>query len=1013
MKFTLPLLLSGALSVSISASADSLITLDGIASGISPDASLVIGTKSQYGDALYASFLYTVSEDHLEWLTFGDEYIASHLDGGRFTAVNNAGVIVGAVHNPDMRLPKNDSPYYAPATRNQEDDEEGQAISSAAVWRNGKLYMLGCGPYSIDFFYDGSDGSIATGVSEDGNTVFGNIVSAWMPIEACVWEYDDSTDTYVYRRLDRPANAMMSSLIANSATGFPAIGAISIPGGDGGFMTTALWLSADEFVNIDMPEVEGANAIYAHSISADGHYVNISVQGTHPAMYIYDVENASLEEIELPVGTTSVTGYTITNDGNPILKIQDSNWQSALYYYDRLSGSMVALAEYLADTMTDCNLPSDLSLATVIAVTGNGKNIIIKENSYSVNTWLLTLDNPQLLTASAPNSVDLYHTSPTTLEVKFDGIAAIPDGCELKGYKVYVDGEEVEEVKTSETGGTYYIEVDSFVGDRHSAYVCTVYTKKGEEQMSGSSPVASIYVADDLSLINFYDFDDSTMDEQGNIIWSQDTWQAKMNYGVPGQFINWHFTSNDFENRTPAISVVSAATEPWSSLFVSHYMDGEDSDDFYIDLRYQMRLVNSANQDLSTDWLDVEASTDGRNWVKVASVNAAETSPSVWHTLHADLGAFMKGEMFQLRLNAHGEGMGQLIWSVDEIAIGDEFAGEQPSGLRYDITDNGVKLMWHNSLGHYDLSYLDNSSILWDYNVGNEGKPLIGAIELTEDQVKPFVGEYINAVSTFLYDDASIEQAAPTTAEAIIYADGEEVARATFDSEFNSVAQAVAWLDTPVAIEKGKTYRVGVRISNYATEQAPMYYQAASTCVAGRSDLYSEDDGRTWHNASEIAVSDVNPNGLCVWPIRAHISSESAAVTEPYDLTYFDVFRDGVKINNGSIYEPHSWINLPNPVEGVYTVQAHYKGGLISPMSEPLDLTDINSIEQVFFTLSVSTGHGTVNIKGDCLGATLYDMSGRVVASTKGNSMSGIPSGVYMLKANTASATETYKVIVK
>lgn len=1012
MRLTLPLLLSGALSVGLSAYADNMTTIKGVASGMSPDASLVVGTESQRGEALYTSFLYTVENNKMDWLTEND-YYGSHLDGGRFSAVNNAGIIAGTVRNPDMRLPKYDGPYYAPATRNESDEEEGEAISSAAVWRDGKLYILGCGDYTIDFFSDSTDGSAAVGISSDGNIVYGNIISNWMAIEACLWEYDASTDSYEYRPLSRPKNAMISSLVATSDTGFPAIGAISISVGGEGFMTNAIWKSEDDVISLDLPDLDGAFAVYAHSISADGHYVTLSVYGKQSKFYIYDMESASLVETELPAGTTEVTGYTVTNDGNAIIKIQDSNWQSSLFYYDHASGSIIGLEEYLADTMPGLNFTGKLSSANIIATSGDGKNILLQQDSYGSESWLLTLDNPRLLSAPAPSAVDIYHTSLYTVEVKFDGIPSLPSECKLKGYKVYVDNEEVEEISVSETGGTYYVETDAYVGDRHNAYVCTVYTKNGEDKISGKSPVISTFVSSDLSLEGFYDFNDATVDEQDNIIWGQDTWQAKVNYGVPGEFINWHFTISDFENRTPAITVVSAATEPWSCLFVSHYMDATDDNDFYIDLRYLLRMVNTTDQDLSSDWLDVEASVDGKNWITVASVNASETTPYVWHTLHADLGELMGGEVFQLRINAHGEGIGQLLWMVDDIAIDKEFGGAQPTGLRYGINGNDAKLMWHNSLGMHDLSYLDNSSILWDYNVGNEGKPLIGAIELSADQIESFEGEYITAVSTFLYDDPSIEQKAPTTAEAIVYADGEEVARVNFDSKFNTVDQTVAWLDTPVLIEKGKTYRVGVRISNYAVAQAPMYYQASSACVVGRSDLYSEDEGRTWHNASEIAVSDVNPNGYCVWPIRAHIASQAVEATEASDVLYYDVFRDGVKINEGNLYEPHPWLSVPSPFEGVYTVQAHYKGGAISLMSDPLNITDVNGIDQIFFTLSVSTGHGTLNISGDCLGACLYDMSGRVVSSTKGSFISGIPAGIYILKADTPTGVETYKVIVK
>lgn len=1014
MKLTLPLLLSGALSVCLNVSADSLEPIDGLAKGISPNASLVVGVKSQFGNALFTSFRYGVAAGDIEWLTDGEDYFGSHLDGGSFVAVNDAGMIAGRIRNPEMRLPVNVSPYslHAPSPINFSDDEEGEAITTAAVWRDGKLYMLGCGPYTVDRFTDSTDGSGAMGISPDGNLVLGNIISGWMAVEGCVWEYDAETDSYEYRTLSVPAQAQMSSVIASSAAGFPAIGAISILNEDEGFMLPALWKSADEFVSIDVPDLAGAYGVYAHSISADGHYVSLSVAGPHPRMYLYNVEDATLEEVALPAGTTECVGYTITNDGNVILKVQDSEWQSSLFYYDHASGSMVKLDEYLTDTM-NYDFTGDLGSALVNATTGDGKYILLQESPYASESLLLIIENPALQTCPAPDDVAIYHTSPTELEVRFQGIASLPNGCELKGYKVYVDNVEVKEIEASELGGEYFVQASGPTGVGHRAYVQTMYAKGGEDKLSGKSPEVADYVSAKTSLICFYDFNDASIDAQGNYYWDQDTWQAKMNYGVPGQLINWYITINDFENRTPAVSVVAAPDEPWSSVYVSHYMDAKDAEDFYIDFRYQMRLVNNPEQNLATDWLDVEASTNGRDWVTIGKINAEETSPYIWHTAHFDLGEKLAGKLFQLRLNAHGEGRGQLIWSVDDISVSDKLEGAEPTGLRYHADKEQVKLMWHNNLGLHDLSHLDNSAILWDYNVGNEGEPMISAIELTADQIKPFAGEYITAVSTFIFDDPTIPQDAPTTADAIVYVDNQEVSRAPFSSDFNVPDQSVAWLDTPVLIEEGKTYRVAVRISDYDVDQAPLYYQASQGTVEGITDLFSEDDGRTWDSASDYVVSENNPDGLCVWPIRAHISSEPVEEVEASDVLFYDIFRDGYKINDGNIYEPHSWVSIPYPYEGSYAVQAHYKGGLVSPMSAPVKITNEASVKEVIFTLGVSTGRGTIAISGDCKGATLYDMSGRVVAATTGNSISGIPAGVYILNANVENGTETFKIVVK
>ena len=47
-------------------------------------------------------------------------------------------------------------------------------------------------------------------------------------------------------------------------------------------------------------------------------------------------------------------------------------------------------------------------------------------------------------------------------------------------------------------------------------------------------------------------------------------------------------------------------------------------------------------------------------------------------------------------------------------------------------------------------------------------------------------------------------------------------------------------------IQDGKSYRVAVDILAHDSENAPMYYQNTDEAVAGVTDLFSEDGGKTW-----------------------------------------------------------------------------------------------------------------------------------------------------------------------
>lgn len=1025
MRLSFTLLLTGLASIGLTAMADDLIPIEGIARGMSPDAKAVVGNRGTWGDVAFTSFLYDVDKDLHEWITEGTDCAEGLLMDGMFNAINNQGMIAGAIHNPALRLPYVDpGDFYRPGMQvpalNKAPEQKGEAITTAAVWRDGKRFILDIGSYTVDEFEWSDDGSQAIAISPDGNMVFGNIWKSFMAVDAYVWEYNAEKESYESFALPRPESAKMATVVATSEAGFPAIGNCSLPydwgsDTDGGYMTPIIWTSAEDYLIVSLPKDEEATGDYVNAISADGKYVVLSQNGTHPKMWLFNLENEDLEEIELPANTFSAGGVAVSNDGNIILSLTNStNFGKSLYYFERSFNIMVLLSEYLTDA-SGFDFTGDLAAANIIALSGDGKQLLFQENGGSNSSLLLTMDDPKLRICAAPSEVDIYYTEPGKVEIAFKGISTVPDGCELTGYEVTFDGMPYETVEATDLGGEYTLSAEATLGNAHMAQVRTLFTKNGESKISGPSQMAQTYVSRDMSLIGVTDFDDAGQDAMGNLVWMHDTWQARLNYGAVGQFINWHLDANDFENRTPAAYCVSVSLDPWSCVYESHFMDASEADDFFLDFRYQFRPINSDDQDFTTDWLDVEYTLDGRTWNKLTRINAAELPYGLWQSCHLELGKELAGKIFRLRFNANGIGHGQMQWAIDDICIDEEFIGDTPTGLRYSANEEAARITWHNAFGMHDLSYLDNSSILWDYNVEQEdGLPLIGAIELAPELTKPFEGEYITAVSTFLYDDPNIEQPAPTTAHAIVYVDGQEVTRVRFNSDFNTVDEAIAVLPEPIKIEPGKNYRIGVRISEYTKGQAPMYYQASSTTVPGRSDLFSEDDGKTWDWASDFVIDDnTNPKGLCVWPIRAHISAEPVKDAEHNGAFYYDVFLDGKKINTGNMYEPHSWVTVPYPYMGTYTVQAHYKGGYVSPMSEPLAVDFVNAVKQVEFTLNVVGGKGCLTIEGDFNRALLFDMDGRMVANTSAANISGLKSGIYILSAETDNGNEIYKVNVK
>lgn len=990
--------------------ADSVIDIEGVATGMTPDGKLVVGTKSQW--EAYTSFLYTTATSSLEWKTDGS---GEPLAGGSFVAVNNSGIIAGNIRNPEMRISEGGGGgFFAP--RKEGAEEEGSPIRSAAVWRDGKTYVLGTGPYTnITDFVDPEDGSVATGISADGNIVFGKIIQSWFPLESCVWVYDSETDKYEYYAIAIPDGCRMAELNKVSGQGFPAVGRASMPMGADNFMGAAVWLSPDEAIFINIPGNQSYYSANADAISSDGKYVAVTADGAYPYLGIYDLTNGDLKQVELPSGTTSASVSAITDEGNMILTIKDSNWVTEYCYFDNASGQIVSLAEYLGDVYQgEIDTTAINERSAIAAVSGDGR-YILASNAEKESSILIEIENPKMKAVGAPEKVSIYHSSLTTLAVAFEGVASIPEGSVLVGYRVYVDG-KMQEIEATTTGGEFEIAAEGEVGKTHTAYVTTVYGKDNEIKESAGSETVRTYVSADTSLIAVYNFDDSSIDGQGNIIWNQDTWSPYRAYGSNAEAINWHLTAEDFENRTPYLATYSIATQPWSCHFVSHFMDATDAKDFLLDLRYKMKYINTIPTDCSGEYLDVELSADGKNWEKVASVAASDIKAGNWRNLRVDLGKDWAGKIFQVRINAHGDGKCTLNWNVDDIVIADKCEKPAPAGLRVLDQSNGeLELAWLNSMGMYDVSYVPNSGILWDYNVSGEGEPLMSAIKLDSDKLKPYEGQYINAVSTFLFDDETIENTYSTSAEAIVFADGKRVASGDFNTEFYTVDQPTAWLDAPVLIEPGVTYLVAVQIYDYDPRQAPMYYQADASFKAGVTDLYSEDEGATWKNASEAVASENNPNGCCIWPIRAHILSEPTTWADgkpDSDLLRYSLLRNGEELEGGTIYEPHPHFIDKSPLDkATYTLRAYYvEGG----MSQDTQLyVDMSSVESVEFTLKVRIEGSSVIVDGDCRGITLVDMSGKTVARTTQGRVDGVAPGVYVLVAKTSAGNETYKVMVR
>ncbi len=1021
-------LLALAFGAATPASPADLLPVSGIINGLSNDGKYAVGSKAVSGSFvnIFESYIYTVQTQAQDWLTKYDE--SDLLHSGKMVAVTDDGTIAGNIFDPDMRLPLGDIGDFRPGINQIADGDEqlGRPLVSGAVWRGGKTYVLGCGPHRIEEFDQEGDGTEAVGITSDGNTVFGNLVQSLYQVAPVKWTYDAENDKYEYSQLELgqgAVRAVIGSVAGNGAcAGFARINGADVP---------VMWDADGKMTRIPMPNSERPDyywEVNCDAISPSGRFVLLKGSGNHAYLGIYDAQTGTIADIAVPSNTFEVKGFAVTDNGTAYVSVTPStNYIPVLHMFSLSDGYLVNFKYYLEQVATGVAARFPDANQSVAGVSEDGLVIAGSTGGYSASSWVITLDSLEAVNVPAPENVRLFHSSVDELTLLWDSPSTLADGLTVEDFDVYVDREFYDVVSAdSGTDGHYRLRIDALPGNSHVAYVVANArnSEDGKLYPSQDSEVAMAYVSAETSLLGYENFDDATVNGNGDPIPNNDYWTKEVPYGIVSSIIQWHLNvGNDYLNRSPMYATYAISEDPWASILTSRFHDASECDDFYLDFLLKVRLLNNANQDLSTDFIDLEASVDGEHWETVKRICAADLLLGEWNNQHIDMGKEWGGKNFQIRFNAHGEGNGELMWCLDNINFGNELNGEVPTGLTATrLEDDTVMLDWNSSLGTREVSHIYNSSYVSDYCLGDEGRPMIAAVKLTPTMLQPYVGQYLSAISGFVYDDPNIEAANPTRAEVMLFSeDNTLLSKGDVYSEFNEINFSAGWLDEPVKIEAGKSYVAGVRIYDYDSRQTPLYYQSVPFNIPFVTDLYSEDEGQTWRSVYEDLANPVEQGAEnCVWPIRAHITPEPVNDTErafDADLTHYVVYRDGEPLSDWSIY--HStpkYLDTTAADKGVYNVRAYYADGAISELSAPvqIDFSGIYGVESEA-EVTLHQNGDVIVIEGDFDLADIIDMAGRRVLTSSKQVIptAGLPKGVYLVSVHKDTARSIFKIVVR
>lgn len=461
---------------------------------------------------------------------------------------------------------------------------------------------------------------------------------------------------------------------------------------------------------------------------------------------------------------------------------------------------------------------------------------------------------------------------------------------------------------------------------------------------------------------------------------------------------------------------------PYSSALVSRPMDATAEEHVALSFAAVFGYINATDWDLTKDSLSIDVSTDkGATWNEVAGL-AMEDFATNWGVHDIDLSEAAAGKVFQLRLRRHGQGAAMYSLTIDVLKVTAKPEKEAPEGLTGTATGDGLDLIWKSAADAYQLNYINGyaSSLLV---IGDEGKEFIAANSFGKDELAAYKGKYMTSVSAFINHDSGIQGSKDTKAKVVVFADGKLVREQEMENiKYNK--ENVVVLDEPLLIDGTQEIKAGLKIYDYDPAQMPITYQNTVDFVPGKSDLYSQDGGKTWLKLSDFYAGQGFPEqGYCNWYISANMTDGTSAGDKKPEaddnLMGYNVFRDGKRLNKVLIASSAVHYTDEAPVDNAsYTVVAYYYDGSVSAVSESYNPGIISSVENAVndseYGFTYDSESGTVRAGGDVTRITLHSVSGMAVASAAGNVLQtgNLPAGVYVLQIEGTGKTVSKKIFI-
>lgn len=982
--------------------------------GMSSNGRYLVGNHARYSDS--KAFIYDRTTGELTWVT---EYDTENLENtGVFADVSDNGVICGKSFDPEHTITVQDF-----------DGTRTYPLNVAAVWKDGVRTAMPWGDIDMSVFQQSGDGTYLHAITADGTKVAGYYSVANMAYYyPLVWTANG--DTWAMEHPALPDGMKNGRVRAISDDGSVMAGTVDNPSESKYYV--AYWKDGNVYT-VDPASVGVEDASWVQmsfsSLSPNGRFIALNVMGTDD--WLFDVTTGEARKLpNIEEGRPMSTTMSVDNEGNVVGGISFGSifFGGEVYnrplYYSYSENRLLDLSYYMSIFAPDADPSIPMSYeektqAMPYGISGDGRYIAGNADTYLMlqqkpKTWLLQVDKDSKMEVPAtPSGVEGKSEALGEVLLTWDKDTRQYDAYTLKSYNVYRDS--LEAVSVDASGDVMSLHQTGLKG--HPRYVVeAVYeTADGRTILSPKSNALKVSVPDTYSLPFYDDFEKASLDSA--------YWETSADYGDKYD-IMWSTMQQSGMSFSTALNGQIYSQKPYSASVISRPMDARGASSVNMSFAFIYGFVNIEGQPLDKDSIAVETTVDnGKTWVMQKEWSVEELCPKhLWNIANLRLEG-VEGKLFKMRIRKFGQGAAMYYSSIDNVKVDAVPEKDAPAGLFGMLGKDGktVTIAWKNDAGAYQLSHLPAMAD-GKYAIGNEGAEVIAANAFDGDTLKLYDGKYLTAVTNTFNYYTSMPGELGLHGTVVVYEDNNLV-REQEMTTVNLNAPTTTVLDEPLKIDPSKELKIGIKIHDYDAQQIPLLYAITSDCKPGKSDLFSEDGGKTWQSLYEYYENQGSPEmGQCVWMITGEITDtpQYTALSEEDEQPYaYNVFRDGVQISQFALDGSQSvFTDKPDNSDASYTVMAYYADGKRSAESKSLSVDDVTSVRTVTtdgmdFTTDYVNGQIRINSQYDS--ASLIGVSGMTVATAVNGSLpiSGLSDGVYILKVNNGKNVSTKKIMLR